>query len=151
MTRAQRGAVSVAIVIAIIGSALTACGRRGLPRPPEDVRPAAIVDLRVEGMTPSVLLTWSRPDRYTDGSQMRDLAGFEVRRADPAMQSGRFETIATIAVDDRDRFRQIERFTYNDGNSVVGATYRYHVISFTTDRYRSAPSNEVEIHLLRSE
>lgn len=133
------------LLISVTATALAGCGRRGAPRPPEDVRPQTILDLRAQPGDGGIKLSWGRPEAYIDGSRMRDLGYFEVQRA--SGESHAFERIERIEVTDRDRFRQLRRFTYEDRNVDRGRRYRYRVISSTTDRYVSAPSNEVEATL----
>lgn len=149
MTISARRAAHTALVATAILLAGAACGRRGNPRPPEDVLPKTIADLTAKLAEQAVVLSWSRPDRYVDDSRMRDLAAFDVQRSSGVEIA--FERIAQIPIEDRDRFRQLRHFKYEDGNVTPGQTYRYRVISFTTDHYRSAPSNVVEVTLPESE
>ena len=74
---------------------------------------------------------------------MTDLGGFVIERA--AIDALTYRRIAELAVTDRDRFRQIKRFKHLDRDVTPGAAYRYRVVSFTVDRYFSAPSNAVTI------
>jgi hypothetical protein len=119
------------------------CGRKGLPRAPEDVAPQTLADLAASNVVDGIQLSWSRPQLYADGTRMPDLGGFLVERAaDDALT---YERIAELAVTDRDRFRQIKRFKHLDPDVTPGVAYRYRVVSFTVDRYFSAPSNTVTI------
>lgn len=137
------------LLLAATTTALAGCGRRVAPRPPEDVRPQTILDLNARPRDGAIVLSWGRPEAYVDGSRMRDLGHFEVQRATGAEHA--FERIARIEVTDHDRFRQLRRFTYEDRNVSGGQRYRYRIISSTTDRYVSAPSNEVEATLPEAE
>jgi hypothetical protein len=74
---------------------------------------------------------------------MSDLGGFMVERATGDALS--YQRIAELTVTDRDRFRQIKRFKHLDRDVTLGVAYRYRVVSFTVDRYFSAPSNAVTI------
>ncbi|MFI5366166.1 MAG: hypothetical protein ACHQ4J_11130 [Candidatus Binatia bacterium] len=120
---------------------VSACGRKAPPRPPEDVRPKTIADLTASNVADGVQLSWSRPRAYADGSPMTDLGGFVVERADGADPHAAFQHVAQLEVTDRDRFRQIKSFRYLDRDTSVGTPYRYRVVSYTLDRYFSAPSN----------
>jgi hypothetical protein len=122
--------------------AVSACGRKGPVRAPEDVLPQRITDLTVATARDGIQLSWSRPRTYTDGSRMTDLGGFIVERAGAAPQAG-FQKLATQEVSDRDRFRQVKHFTYLDRDTTVGTVYRYRVVSFTVDGYFSEASNVV--------
>lgn len=123
----------------------SACGRKALPRPPENVVPRQITDLSGTDTTQGIQLSWSRPVTYADGSHMPDLGGFIVERAVGDDVRAAFQRISSLDVSDRDRLRQIKRFRYVDQNTEVGTAYRYRVVSFTIDRYFSAPSNTVPV------
>jgi hypothetical protein len=122
-----------------------ACGRKALPRPPEDVVPKTITDLTASNVADGVQLSWTRPRTYADGERMTDLGGFVVERADGTDPRAPFKRVAQLEVTDRDRFRQIKRFRHVDHDTSVGTQYRYRVVSFTIDRYFSAPSNVVTV------
>jgi hypothetical protein len=119
------------------------CGRKGLPRAPEDVVPRSLADLAASNVADGIQLSWSRPQLYADGTRMPDLGGFLVERATDAALT--YQRIAELTVTDRDRFRQIKRFKHLDRDVTLGVAYRYRVVSFTVDRYFSAPSNAVTI------
>src|SRR6266446_5560819 len=120
-----------------------ACGRKGPPRPPEDVLPQTITDLTAAATPHGIQLSWSRPRTYADGSRMTDLGGFVIERAAGTGPDAAFVRLGVLDVNDRDRFRQLTHFRYLDHDTTVGTAYRYRVVSFTIDRYFSAPSNEV--------
>ena len=120
------------------------CGRKTTaPRAPEDVLPRPLTNLAASNVADGVQLSWGRPLLYADGERMTDLGGFVVERA--TGDELQYQKIATLEVDDRDRFRQIKRFKHLDRDVTVGVAYRYRVVSFTLDRYFSAPSNEVTV------
>jgi len=123
--------------------AVAACGRKAPPRPPEEVVPRPLADLAASNLPDGVQLSWSRPLLYADGERMTDLGGFLVERATGDALA--YRKIAELEVTDRDRFRQIRRFKHLDADVTPGVTYRYRVVSFTVDRYFSAPSNAVTI------
>lgn len=132
------------LLLAALLLAAGACGRKGATRPPEDVLPTSIADLEAVPTDKGVALSWARPRNYTGGDRMRDLGGFWVQRADAA--GAQFKTITTIEVTDRDRFQQAKKFRYTDSDVESERTYLYRVVSFTLDRYVSAPSNIVVVH-----
>jgi hypothetical protein len=123
----------------------SSCGLKAPPRPPEDVLPKPIVDLRASNTSQGIQLSWSRPRLYASGAVMPDLGGFVVERATGTDPLAPFQRLAVLEVTDRDRFRQIKHFQHVDGDTNVGMPYRYRVVSFTLDRYFSAPSNMVII------
>jgi hypothetical protein len=124
-----------------------ACGKKTPVRPPEFVIPESTGDLALDIAKGSVVLSWGRPQEYVDGNEMEDLGSFIVFRAtqDAQGQTSPFAKVATIPVEDRDRFRKAKRFTYTDTQLTVGTLYRYRVRSVTTDGYKSDLSNTVEL------
>jgi hypothetical protein len=73
--RTKVGQLLPLCVLISIATAPLACGRKAPPRPPEDVLPMPIADLRAKSISTGVELAWSRPTRYADGDRMIDLAG----------------------------------------------------------------------------
>ncbi len=123
----------------------SSCGRKSLPRPPEDVLPRPITNLTASSTPQGIQLWWSRPSTYTSGVQMTDLGGFVIERSARTDPLAPFERLAVLEVNDRDRFRQVKRFSHVDNDTSVGMPYRYRVVSYTLDRYFSAPSNVVTV------
>jgi predicted small lipoprotein YifL len=95
----------------LIGLALTACGKKGPPLPPEVRLPIPPAGLRASIDENAILVTWTNPGTRIDGSRLRDLTEVRVyRRGDtddgplkPAILSrGRivgYEQIAAIRLD----------------------------------------------------
>ena len=122
---------------------IAACGHKTPVYPPELVAPQAIADLRLTASDSGIELRWGRPETYADGRDMDDLGGFVVLRA-AQPKDGRlsaFSRLATIPVEDRDRFRQISRFRFTDGQLEAGTRYQYRIQAFTLDGDYSIPSN----------
>lgn len=128
-------------------SVFSGCGRKTPVRPPELVAPQAITDLSATSTAEGVRLRWSRPLKHVDNSDLEELAGFVVLRATQGAtaQSGAFEQIATVTVEDRDRFRRAKRFSYLNSEVDSGVLYRYQVLAFTLDSYYSTASNTTEV------
>ena len=134
----MRGATLAALL------ALTlACGQKGPPVPPQLVRPEPVSELGAMATPEGVRLTWGRPDHYTSGKSMKDLGGFTIERA-PGDQ-GQFVRVGTVEVTDRTRFRKEHRFEWVDGTATAGTRYRYRVVAFTLDGYKSAPAGPVSV------
>lgn len=144
-------AVFAGTLVALALLPAAGCGRRGAPRPPEDVLPETIARLAARNERGGVVLSWPRPERYTGGGKMSDLGEFAVERSNAGNESAAFTTVARIPVLDRDRFRQVKNFRYTDAEVEAGVAYRYRIVSTTIDGYVSAPSNEVEITRQTSE
>ena len=119
------------------------CGHTAPPLAPEDVAPRQLADLAASNAADGIQLSWSRPHLYANGTRMTDLGGFLVERATNGALT--YQRIAELTVTDRDRFRQVKRFKHLDRDVTPGVAYRYRVVSFTVDRYFSAPSNAVTI------
>ena len=126
-----------------VALAVSACGVRTRPLPPELVQPEPPTALVAASNVDGVQLTWRRPTSYSGGKHMRDLGGFDVERA--VGDSYDFAPVTTVLLDDQTRFRQEKVVQWTDTNAEVGETYHYRVIAFTTDHYRSAASTPVTI------
>jgi hypothetical protein len=127
------------VVLALLGPA---CGRKTMPKPPQYVAPKPVQELSLATQSDGILVRWTRPTEYVDGSGMEDLAGFVVERN---RYNSPFEEIARVPVTDQGRFQKSKRFDYVDTHLMAGATYHYRIIAFTTDRYFSTPSDAAEI------
>jgi len=127
-------------VLALLGGFLflaVSCGKKGPLELPEDVRPAAISDLRAESLEGETVLSWTRPRRNADGSSFRDLAGFLIVRAsgdDPTFRRAAF--LDMKGQDIRDG-----RVTWTDPAARTGETYTYRVSSRNSLKAFSLPSN----------
>lgn len=72
MKRARLALVALAI--------LTACGKRGDPKPPVPVIPKATSDLVVTQRGPKLILSWSFPSLSTAGNNLHDVRGVTIYR-----------------------------------------------------------------------
>lgn len=135
----RKSFLGAAVVAALF---VAGCGVKSIPLPPESVRPEQIIDLRAVVVSHGVQLTWSRPEHYSGGQQMRDLGSFTIVRAP---EDGPYVPLVQIPVTDQERFAVARTFSYFDNSVKRGNAYRYEVISHTTDGYDSLPSNEAEI------
>src|SRR5262245_18055807 len=61
---------------------VTGCGRVGAPLPPFIRIPEQVTDLAVHQDRNNLILTWTNPARYIDGSQATDLAQIQIRADD---------------------------------------------------------------------
>ncbi len=136
-----------AVCVLVSALVLPACGKKTPVRPPELVLPEPTGDLTLEIEKGGVVLRWGRTQRYVDGSEMDDLSGFVVMRAtqDAQAKISSFTKVATIPVEDRDRFRKAKKFTYTDTQLTAGTLYRYRIQSLTADGYESDLSNTAEL------
>jgi hypothetical protein len=121
---------------------LAACGLKTPPLPPEKVQPLEATSLVASSTTGGVQLVWRRPTNYTGGKRMNDLGGFEIERAGTTED---FVRIGDFQLSDEQRYRQNRRLEWTDASAVPGATYRYRIIAYTLDGYRSTPAGPVEV------
>ncbi len=142
MTIAGCARLALAAVLALGVLAAGACGRKTDVRPPDLVGPSTVEGLSARNRVKGIELTWDRPTRYADGSQMLDLNGFRIERRRPCCGFARLDE---VAVSDRTRFRQAKRFRYLDEWAEPGELYSYRVIAVTVDNYESVPSEPVQI------
>jgi hypothetical protein len=141
-TLGAKSLVAVSICVALAGLGWLGCGVKSIPIPPEAARPEKIQNLEASSSKDGIRLTWSRPENYAGGQKMRDLGGFTIARSSG---DAPYAKIGEITVDDQGRFQVQRTFTYTDDAAELGSTYRYQVISNTTDGYHSEPSNTATI------
>ena len=122
------------------------CGKKGEPRAPELATPETIRDLRAQARDSGIALTWSRPMRYVDGKELRDLAGFAIFRKEISQSCpdcpAPFRERAAVNVEDQEKFIKKKQFRFVDQELQPGTTYRYRVFSRLMDDSLSDPSNE---------
>lgn len=129
-------------LLVLLGLTLVAgCGVKSSPVAPQTVYPAAIFDLHASADPAGINLSWSRPTHYVSGHAMRDLGGFVLLRSEGNQP---FQPLVELPVTDQERFAPQRTFSYVDGETQIGNSYHYEVVSRTTDGYTSAPSNEVK-------
>ena len=125
------------------------CGRKGPPRVPELLAPAAIADLTARVEDRGIRLGWSRPRVALDGRKLTDLTAFVVlrksTRADCLECGSGYEERAVIDVEDKGRFLKRSEYDYTDRDLRAGTVYRYRVLARLSDGSASGPSNEVSI------
>lgn len=134
----------VLVLVAGVG-----CGKKGDPRAPETANPETIRDLKAGAEGRGVVLTWSRPMRYVDGKDLRDLAGFvifrkELSRTCPECPVA-YRERTTVNVEDQEKFIKKRQFRFIDQELKPQTIYRYRVFSQLMDGSLSDPSNEVEV------
>lgn len=140
--RSAKLLTALLICIALANLVWLGCGVKSPPIPPEAARPEKISNLAATSTKTGIHLTWGRPELYAGGQKMRDLGSFTISRSSGDAPYGK---IAEITVDDQGRFQVQHTFTFTDEATELGGTYRYQVISNTTDGYHSEASNTVTI------
>jgi len=66
---------------ALLVCALPACGRKGDPFLSEPLAPSKVRALAAVARPGAIMLSWQAPRENTDGSELRDLSGFRIYRA----------------------------------------------------------------------
>ncbi|MBI4524251.1 MAG: hypothetical protein HY695_10630 [Deltaproteobacteria bacterium] len=149
-TGRKRIKILVSFVYCLVALPLVfTCGKKGDPRAPELAIPEAIRDLKAQPERKGISLTWSRPRRYVDGKELRDLAGFvifrkEISRSCPDCPVPYRERI-TVNVEDHEKFIKKRQYRFIDEEIQSQRSYRYRVFSQLLDGSLSDPSNEVEV------
>jgi hypothetical protein len=119
------------------------CGVKSPPRPPEDVRPERITDLRAVPVENGVRLSWGRPERFSGGGTMRTLNHFVVLRAEGNEEP---TPLISLPLNDRERFQRQRHMSFVDATAQLNHFYRYTVISETDDNYESLQSNQAALY-----
>src|SRR4029077_5352168 len=92
-----------------------------------------------------VRLSWTRPLQYTGGKKMNDLGGFTIERSPDEGGPPAYTKIATVEIEDRDRYRKDRHIEWLDQDVTQGMRYLYRVTSFTLDGYQSPTAGPVAV------
>jgi hypothetical protein len=131
-------------LLVVVLLATAACGVRNQPLAPELVQPEPPSALVAKSLAEGVRLTWRRPLKDSGGKSMRDLQGFDIERADGG-ESVDYTHVGTFELTDQTRFQKERVISFTDTSAVANATYRYRIIAYTLDGYRSAPSESLVV------
>ena len=136
----------LALLVAMVGMG---CGKKGDPRAPELATPKTIANLTARSGPSGIILTWSRPTEYVDGTALKDLASFVIFRKEVSQNCPDcpvpYRQLTTVNVEDRGKFAQQKQYRYDDQEVRPRAIYRYRVSSQLFDGSLSAPYNKVEV------
>jgi hypothetical protein len=153
MTKLRVSTFNFRLAMLVLGSILAlsgiGCGAKGALRAPQGAVPEPITDLRAKAGTQGVVLTWGRPTRYVDGKELNDLASFVIFRKEVVKDCPQcpspYRQLATVDVEDQQKFMKRKQFGYVDQEVKTGMVYRYRVFSKVADGSMSDPSNEAEV------
>ncbi|HEX2386298.1 MAG TPA: lipoprotein [Candidatus Binatia bacterium] len=141
--------VKIFLIGTAVALALAGCGSKGPLRAPEGAVPEPIKELRAKAGKQGIDLTWPRPTRYVDGKELNDLVSFVIFRKEIAKSCPEcpapFRQLATVDVEDQQKFMKRKQFGYVDQAVQPQTVYRYRVFSKVADGTLSEPSNEVEV------
>ncbi len=139
----------ILLFVAMLALGGAACGKKGNPIAPEVAAPKTIANLTARSDPSGVILTWTRPTEYVNGSTLKDLASFVIFRKEVSASCPDcpvpYRQLTTVNVEDRQRFSQQKQYRYDDQEVQPKAIYRYRISSQLLDGSLGAPSNEVEI------
>jgi hypothetical protein len=147
------------VVAATLAVLLGACGRAGVPLPPERVAPAPVADVSGVVVDRGIELSWTLPARRADNVRLRDLKVVHVFRSDddgagdpkPALVSdGRvagYTEIATVRVaDPAPAVVAGNRMTLVDTSATTtGRRYSYVILAEDARDHVSAPSSRLSV------
>jgi hypothetical protein len=137
------------IILMLLLTAGSACGKKGDPRAPELATPRIITNLSGRSGPKGIILTWSRPTEYVDGTELKDLASFVIFRKEVSQSCPDcpvpYRQLTTVNVEDREKFVKQKQYRYDDEEVRPKAIYRYRISSQLFDGSLSAPSNEIEV------
>ena len=137
------------MILVMLVCAGSACGKKGEPRAPELATPKIITNLTARSAPGGIVLTWSRPTEYVDGTPLKDLAGFVIFRKEVSSSCPDcpvpYRQLTTVNVEDREKFVKQKQYRYEDQEVRTKTIYRYRIASQLFDGSLSAPSNEVEV------
>lgn len=154
----------LAIAVTLVcGVTALGCGRRGPVVVPRTAAAEPVADLGAAPQANSVVLTWSRPTRYEDGTPLRESLDFRLYRRSaplvpgaPASEGRRdlegFALVATIR-GERPENARVEGSLYafqddDHGRGLAyGRRYDYRVVSRDRRGFQSLPSNLARMDL----
>jgi len=127
--------------------AASACGKYGSPLPPEDLRPAAVRDVRFEGSADGLKISWLPPSTKLAGAPLDDLDGFTLGRALVVDGSRRsFEVIARVRFDTESGVSGLnKRMVYQDRDLTPGLSYDYVLQAYNKSGRRGAKSGVTRV------
>jgi hypothetical protein len=146
------------VVLAALLVVAPACGRKGPPRPPRPILPAAVGNFRAEPREVAILLSWTKPSRNDDGSPLTDLQEFHVLRATgplgatgaPASAFVRLATVPAAQPISAGASGSLYAFRDDaDGKGLTtGVQYRYRVQAVNRQGEAGSPSAAVVVDLI---
>ncbi|MGB9736015.1 MAG: fibronectin type III domain-containing protein [bacterium] len=133
-------------VLIIVLILLSQCGLKAPPVPYPLAKPVAITNLTAIARYDSIMLLWSVPLKNTDGSNLKDIKGFNVIRAGiPITMIGTGEK--EIYKQWRYDYKPKEQYmTIYDKEIHYGFRYTYLVFTITQNDIVSEPSNQVIVY-----
>ena len=123
----------------VLSLSILSCGKKGSPKPPEELAPSPIGAFAAAGAVHGVMLSWQAPTTDSNGDPLLNLSGFRVKRAfyvpDEDLD---FTVVAEINVN----ADGVAAYTYTDADVAPGKSYEYAVVGVNDDAVEGrAPYN----------
>ncbi len=136
------------IVLLLILGMMISCGRKGAPKPPEDIAPVPVKYLTAKGEVDAIVLSWNVPDETAKGEELIDLAGFIVKRnVYEAGEQVDFEEIADIpfVYDVQVPLKDTPKVEFRDEDVEAGVRYQYQVVGYNEDGVEGEFGNIISV------
>lgn len=134
-------------LIILLTFALVACGKRGAPKPPENLAPASVRLFTASANFEGVELSWVPPGTNATGEILDNLNTFLVRRS--ILKDGKVvsrDKIAEIRYDfTRGRSGLDKQLVYKDRTVKAGGVYEYRILAVNEDGQAGLPSSIVRV------
>lgn len=137
-------------ILCVVG--LLGCGKKGAPSAPITVTPGKIKDLTARPQGRAITLSWSIPQKNTDGSKLPDLKGFKILRSEINFKEEcpgcpkRFSLLYDIDYQTYMMNKpQATRINYSDRDLHFKNIYTYGVVSYNSANQPSPGSNTQEV------
>ena len=135
------------LTILVLIIAVSGCGRKGPPKPPEDFAPNPVLNLNVEGSVTGIKLSWEAPpaDPDKDEEDLKALSGFVVEKCLYSKEGDDdFQEIGEIKI----QVATETKFTFNDTKVEPGKIYNYQVRPFNVDQVNGEPGQTLRVTYL---
>jgi hypothetical protein len=146
--KAVRFLLIVLVCCVVVAGSLSACGKKGDPRPTGITPPAAVADLKADRTdTGSVILRWTAPEAR-GGLQKYMIERSELRARGAACPDCPLEytVIADISVNDQRLSRPGEKgVSYLDSNVKSGYFYTYRIVACDISNQCGQASNIADV------
>ena len=120
----------------LIVMAVMACGKKGVPKPPEYLAPMPVSNFLASGTLDGINLTWIPPEKTADGDALKDLDRFFVFRSvvvkDESPEYILVQEIAVVEdlepVDKKEKSDGPRVYSYMDKEVTPGKEYDYYIV-----------------------
>lgn len=123
------------------------CGRKSLPKPPEERAPSPVKSARIEARKSSAVIIWNAPTETASGKEIIELRSFDIlRRTSKRGVSSSFVEIAVIPVIDNTNLTK--DFAFEDKNIELGVVYDYIIVPRDAEGIEGEPDTILRLSFL---